>query len=229
MKKRSVLPSKLIAISFLCFVICGSLIGCNFVIVESPSQTPAPISTQDAEEDEKFSQLQTLVAYQMTQIESANILNQANATQIAHLWEIVSYQATQVMALGRPPTTQVYVPTPYSSPGMVSGSIEIEDGRCCAGGTTGETIELSVEFVGASGVGDVSLMRVRTGNRCYTEDDLLEVLWEPFVPEKLYPFRVIINWVGFYVSVQYQDDQGNLSPIYCDDISIEGNPPTPTP
>jgi hypothetical protein len=40
---------------------------------------------------------------------------------------------------------------------------------------------------------------------------------------------VPINWTGFYVSVQYRDAEGNLSPVVCDDISIEGHSPTPTP
>ena len=38
-----------------------------------------------------------------------------------------------------------------------------------------------------------------------------------------------LNWVGFYQRVQYRDALGNLSSVYCDDISLEGNPPPPTP
>jgi len=31
------------------------------------------------------------------------------------------------------------------------------------------------------------------------------------------------------VSVQYRDALGNLSPVYCDDISLEGMPAPPPP
>jgi hypothetical protein len=40
---------------------------------------------------------------------------------------------------------------------------------------------------------------------------------------------VPVNWTGFYVSVQYRDADGNLSPVYDDDVSVEGQPPTLTP
>ena len=30
--------------------------------------------------------------------------------------------------------------------------------------------------------------------------------------------------VGWYIAVQYRDASGNLSPVYCDDISVEGSP-----
>jgi hypothetical protein len=51
--------------------------------------------------------------------------------------------------------------------------------------------------------------------------------WQPFVAQVDYPFRPPINWSGFYISVQYRDELGNLSPVYCDDISVEGMPAPP--
>ncbi len=36
--------------------------------------------------------------------------------------------------------------------------------------------------------------------------------------------EIAIHWVGYYVSVQYMDDNGNLSAVYQDDISVEGHP-----
>jgi len=55
--------------------------------------------------------------------------------------------------------------------------------------------------------------------------------WEPFAPSKTFPIVVSINWTGFNLSVQFRDDHQNLSPIYCDDISVEGSarPPSVNP
>ena len=52
----------------------------------------------------------------------------------------------------------------------------------------------------------------------------LEASWEPFEPRKAYQTTLAVNWVGYYLNVQYRDQQGNLSPIYCDDVSLEGSP-----
>jgi hypothetical protein len=40
---------------------------------------------------------------------------------------------------------------------------------------------------------------------------------------------VPINWTTFAVSVQYRDEKGNVSLVYCDDIGVEGMPATPIP
>ncbi|NTU79246.1 MAG: hypothetical protein HGA45_07555 [Chloroflexales bacterium] len=85
-------------------------------------------------------------------------------------------------------------------------------------------------FVATSTAGNVDAMRVATryGGGCVNEDDLAAITWEPFMPARQYPIQVAINWIGFYVTVQFRDDQGNLSPVFCDDISIEGSPPRST-
>ncbi len=93
------------------------------------------------------------------------------------------------------------------------------------GGTAGDTIQASVTFSAASQAGPVTEMRV--GRTC-SEADLSSAPWEPFVTQKTYPVHVALNWVGWYISVQYRDSQGNVSPIYCDDISVEGMPAQPT-
>jgi hypothetical protein len=54
-----------------------------------------------------------------------------------------------------------------------------------------------------------------------------DAVWEPFTTTRTFSVPVAINWAGFYVAAQYQDEKGNLSPVYCDDISVEGMPPTP--
>jgi len=126
-------------------------------------------------------------------------------------------------------STETPVPAGPASGSPVSGGVLIEDGRSAAGGTAGDTIDVSVSFNAVSTAADVSEMRVRTGGWCGTEADLAEIAWQPFVTELSYPFTLPINWVGYYVSVQYRDALGNLSPVYCDDISLEGMPAPPPP
>jgi hypothetical protein len=107
---------------------------------------------------------------------------------------------------------------------LVSGSVVLEGGRCCAGGVAGEVIEVAAEFQAASQVAEVTEMRVRPGSQFYDEQEMQAAPWEPFMKQKTFSVPVVINWVGFYVSVQYRDAQGNISPVYYDDISIEGSP-----
>ena len=114
----------------------------------------------------------------------------------------------------------------------IIGSVEIEEGRCCMGGIAGDTIEARVSFSATSSFGKVKEMRVRAAVICFTETEMVDTAWESFRPSKAYPVYVALNWIGFYVSVQYRDDRGNLSSVYCDDISVEGFPSltsVPTP
>ena len=113
--------------------------------------------------------------------------------------------------------------TPADS--VVSGNILIEDGRGAMGGYEGDTIQASVTYTATSRVASVAEMRTVRG--CW-ESTLQDAAWEPFVRQKTFPVRVILNWSGFSVSVQYRDAQGNLSPAYCADINVEGMPRPPT-
>ena len=130
------------------------------------------------------------------------------------------------------PTTPVIPATTVepqitSAPSGIQGSVEWEAGRCCAGGVAGETIQLQADFKAESASGVVQDMRAATGGMCFDETELETVGWEPFVLSKEYPVQVALNWIGYYISVQYRDDQGILSPVYCDDISVEGSPAAP--
>jgi hypothetical protein len=117
-------------------------------------------------------------------------------------------------------------PTDSGSP--VVGSIELEDGRCCAGGMAGETIQIAAVLSAESSGDQVTEMRFSTaGSGCRESPSLAGTAWEPFARQKEFPFRVAINWVGFNVWVQFRDDQGRLSALYCDDISVEGMPAPP--
>jgi hypothetical protein len=111
----------------------------------------------------------------------------------------------------------------------VLGSVQIEGGGCCAGGTAGESIEVDVNFEATSPFADVIEMRTMTGGMCFTEEAISSAGWETFEQEREFPVHVAINWVGFYVTVQYRDAEGHLSGVYCDDISIEGHPATSVP
>lgn len=110
----------------------------------------------------------------------------------------------------------------------VEGSVVIEGGTCCVGGTAGDTVDIHIAYQASSPYAEVTEMRVRAGGGGpFTEAGLAEEAWVPFMTSLTVPFGVAINWVGFYVAVQYRDALGNLSPVYTDDISVEGMPPTP--
>ena len=110
----------------------------------------------------------------------------------------------------------------------VTGSVVIEGGRCCVGGTPGSTVNVQVEFAAQSTAGKVTEMRVSRAG-CRKDAAALDAPWEPLVAAKDYPVNVVINWTSFTIAVQYRDDGGNLSPVYCGNIGVEGNPPMPTP
>jgi hypothetical protein len=110
----------------------------------------------------------------------------------------------------------------------VQGAVLIEDGKCCIGGIAGQPLPIRVAFEASSPSGPVTQMRVRVGGRRFTEGELAESDWEAFQATKTYNFTPPINWVGFYVSVQFRDASDRLSPVVYDDISVEGMPPPPT-
>lgn len=105
----------------------------------------------------------------------------------------------------------------------VTGSLVLQQGLCCAGGKVGTTIEIDAAFDASSPNTTVTQMRLM--NHCGTQTEMKTAPWEPFVKHKIFPYTVTAsNWVGWYLAVQYRDASGNLSPIYCEDISIEGMP-----
>jgi len=109
----------------------------------------------------------------------------------------------------------------------VTGSVMIADGRCCAGGPAGSQIRLQVAFQASSEAGKVTEMKVQTGSLCVKDPAQLKGAWQPFQTAQTFETTLAFNWVGWWVSVQYRDSAGNLSPVYCDDISLEGMAPTP--
>ena len=122
------------------------------------------------------------------------------------------------------PTAMTPLETSTTAAVAFTGAVQIAGG-CCIAGFDGETIQAQVSFSAASPFGRVSQMRVIPS--CSADRDMESVAWEPFVDSKTLPVPVVINWSGFTVCVQYQDENGNLSPVYRDDISVEGMPRAP--
>jgi hypothetical protein len=108
----------------------------------------------------------------------------------------------------------------------VTGFVKIENGQPVIGGKAGTTRDVKVQFGAASPAGGVKEMRVRDfGTRkCASDAEISQSAWEPFVAEKLYRVDIALNFTSFDVSAQYRDANGNLSPIYCADIAVEGAP-----
>ena len=158
----------------------------------------------------------------------------ALATQVRSLAAEMEAQATTIHYLATrgpalPPTPRAPVdPTPYLP---LRGSVEIEGGKCCVGGIAGESTMIRVALFAESPYGDVTGMRVVAGNAPRSPQAFEQVPWQPYLPSISFEIPIANNWTGFYVQAQFKDGLGNLSPVYLDDISVEGMPPpfTPTP
>ena len=141
-------------------------------------------------------------------------------TQVAAQATVITHLATRGPARITQPSGTVR-PTPYQP---IHGFVEIEEGACCVGGKAGTTLDIMTTFQASSPLGEVTQMRVRFGSRPFSEEELKTAEWESFVLQKAFHINIIINWVGYYVSVQFMDESGNTSPVYYDDISVEGHP-----
>src|SRR3972149_11128734 len=160
-------------------------------------------------------QLESTVQTLLTQVSS-------QSTQIAQHLEYISYLATR-----EPPSQPSPAVRPLPTP-FVAGSLFINDGKCCIGSVAGQPILIPVLFQAASPAAEVTDMRARAGSVSLSESQLSETEWEPFSPAKEFIYIAPINWSGFYVTVQFRDALGNLSPVYSSEISVEGIPAPPT-
>ncbi len=134
---------------------------------------------------------------------------------------------TEHIAGGAPTRGSAFGRTRGNPSGDVEGTVEIEGGRCCVGSTAGDTIEVEVAFSATSSAGEVTEMRVATAGIKFDAAAMADVPWEPFAPSKSYPVAVALNWTGYWVSAQFRDAAGNVSPVVYDDISVEGSPAGP--
>lgn len=113
-------------------------------------------------------------------------------------------------------------PTPYQP---VTGYVSIQGSPCCLGGVAGEIADLAVTFQASSPLGEVIEMRVRLGTHPFLAEQMVEAEWVPYLSKASYPVQIALNWVGYDISVQFRDEHGNESPIYYDEIAVEGHPP----
>jgi hypothetical protein len=171
--------------------------------VETLSAENLSLSTQVAE----LQATQAYVAPRMKEMESA-----------------ISYFATQIMQPLVTPKTAITA-TPFSE---VSGMVLIEGGRCCAGGIAGQTITIRAAFIGNSPYADVVEMRVASGPKQLTMEEMAQIPWEPYEQYQSFKVELGSNWIAYWIQAQFRDAAGNPSPVYADDISLEGMPPSPT-
>jgi hypothetical protein len=140
------------------------------------------------------------------------------STQVFGVWD----KATPIAALPSSVQTAVAA-TQVAFP--VSGAVTLEGGRCCIGGVAGTTVTATASFTATSPFGAVQQMRLHASPSCAGESAIAPAPWEPLVPSRAYPLQVAINFTSFAISAQYRDVQGNLSPVYCATLSVEGSPP----
>lgn len=157
----------------------------------------------------------------------------ALATQVEGLGERLDAQATFVHYLATRPAPGFVTPLAPAGPtpnAALHGAVEIENGSCCVGGIAGETTSVQVAFLADSPFGAITEMRVLAAPGRQTPPDFELAPWRPFVTNISYEIPIFINWTSFHIHVQFRDALGNLSPVYVDDIAVEGMPaPPPTP
>lgn len=122
----------------------------------------------------------------------------------------------------------------------VAGSFQLNNqnaGKTSA--TEGTTFTLVLGFQATSPFANITEMRMLRegawrikgttnvnafGITCAGDYRMVESPWEPFVPKKEYPMPVnfVNQWVTFSYAVQYRDKLGNVSPVYCDVLEVEG-------
>ncbi|HEU4326845.1 MAG TPA: hypothetical protein VFS21_27140 [Roseiflexaceae bacterium] len=104
---------------------------------------------------------------------------------------------------------------------LITGSVVANGGACCVTGKVGDSAVVSVEYRASSRAGRVVEMRQAPGD-CGDPARMAEFPWEPFVTSR--PSRVELgpgtSAVGF--TVQYRDEQGNVSQQYCTSVTLEG-------
>jgi hypothetical protein len=168
--------------------------------------------------------LVTEVASQATHISSLATDIMRMEAELEKQMGLITYLATRGPAV--PPTPPAA--TPHHP---LQGGLELEGGKCCVGGAAGETTTVQVEFFAESPFSEITAMRVSAGANPQPPQVFEQLPWQPFTSTISFEVPITINWTGFYVQVQFRDGLGNLSPVYVDDISVEGMPAplTPTP
>lgn len=194
-------------------------------IITIPKGNTAATSTLTTARPETAGRLERIIGSQATEIAALHATVRGLERQVEAQATMLHYLATRGPAL--PPAVDPVIPPTPNFP--LRGSVEIEDGVCCIGGIAGETTSIDVTFFADSPFGEISGMRVHAGGGPFAQAQFEQVAWQPYAQYASFEVPIFINWVGFYVQVQFRDALGNLSPIYVDDISVEGMPAPETP
>jgi len=224
-RRQTSLPSRLkgFAISLLLLAATTACV----LSYSSPQRAPRTQEPEQVSSEGITAAIQTEAAAQSTQLSFLATQVQRLEMELENQSGMISYLATRGPAV--PPSPVVPPdPTPYLP---LRGGLEIEEGKCCVGGIAGETTTVQVSFFAESPYGEVTSMRVFAGNSPRSPQEFDQIPWQPFLPGTSFEVPIVLNWTGFYIQVQFRDALGNLSPVYSDDISVEGMPapPTPTP
>lgn len=148
-----------------------------------------------------------------------------NALDVGSAWmSITGVIDDKTPIASQPPAIQTIIAQARSA-FPVSGKIQVGE-QSTMGGKAGTTLNIKVKFEATSPQANVTEMRVKPSpmGRCLTPEEMNDAPWEKFVAEKTYTYSPPINWSTFKLHVQYRDAQGNLSPVYCGEVAVEGNP-----
>ena len=165
--------------------------------------------------------LQSTVAGLQTQVAGLSTQNAQDAAAISYL----STRVNQGLQSVQPDAS---TPVPEVSAGA---GVLLEGGACCVGGAAGEPLEIRAAFqTDVPGLEHpVNEMRVLAGGGVFSAEDFVGLAWEAYTDSRVFTYIPPLNWSGYYVCVQYRDAQGNETGVFCDDISVEGNPPEAAP
>lgn len=107
----------------------------------------------------------------------------------------------------------------------VIGSVKVGN-QSMMGGKAGTTVDIPVHFEATSPSGAVVEMRVKryAMGRCLTPEEMVDTTWESFAADKVYQATIALNFSTFKLHVQYRDAKGNLSQVYCGEVTLEGSP-----
>jgi hypothetical protein len=106
----------------------------------------------------------------------------------------------------------------------ISGSVELNNGACCTGGTIGDEVIVSAKISLDNRQQETTLMRTALSTSCLSADGLTDAEWIPFQSQQVSSYVAISGWIGIYFNVQFMNETGEISQIFCDDISVEGLP-----
>ena len=147
-----------------------------------------------------------------------------------HVLPATSTPTTVPTITSFPTITPIPVITPTSllsagSSPVVTGTVILNNGICCAGGTAGDQVKITADFTATSNDAPITEMRFVDSYTCSENSEIQLAEWEDFRNKVVFDVSISINWIGYYVQAQFRDARGNMSPILCDDIGIEGSPP----